>query len=278
MAGSPLGGARVAVCAHTNVAVDRVMLGAPRCALRYAVSCLLRSCAWLHVPRCGECLGVVCRLQHRHRLSPIPASPALRASKPPDTSAGLQESGCTDFLRVGALRRLDRRLLPQSLHASESRATATAAAELREMLKEAGSPAERAAIQAELAAAERGACLLGAPLLLPPLRLRLQLLVLARGGAVMRAVCAMWLELVASACDEGPWLILLPATLTSHPTHSGADRQRKRLLKTVPVVGVTCCSSTLAALDGLQVRGEVIFSGLDSTVHLADERCAMRCR
>lgn len=31
---------------------------------------------------------------------------------------------------------------------------------------------------------------------------------------------------------------------------AGADRQRKRLLKTVPVVGVTCCSSTLAALDG----------------------------
>lgn len=69
---------------------------------------------------------------------------------------GLLESGCTDFLRVGPLRRVSRRLLGQSLHASESRATATAAAELREMLKEASSPAEKAVIQAELAAAERG--------------------------------------------------------------------------------------------------------------------------
>ena len=69
---------------------------------------------------------------------------------------GLLESGCTDFLRVGPLRRISRRLLAQSLHASESRATASAAAELREMLKEAGGPAELAAIRAELAAVERG--------------------------------------------------------------------------------------------------------------------------
>lgn len=34
--------------------------------------------------------------------------------------------------------------------------------------------------------------------------------------------------------------------------HAGADRQRKRLLKTVPIVGVTCCSSLLAVLDGQQ--------------------------
>jgi hypothetical protein len=33
---------------------------------------------------------------------------------------------------------------------------------------------------------------------------------------------------------------------------TGADRQRKRLLKTVSIVGVTCCSSLLAALDGQQ--------------------------
>lgn len=34
------------------------------------------------------------------------------------------------------------------------------------------------------------------------------------------------------------------------PLPAGADRQRRRLLKTVPVVGVTCCSSLLSALDG----------------------------
>lgn len=31
---------------------------------------------------------------------------------------------------------------------------------------------------------------------------------------------------------------------------AGAERQKKRLLKTVPVVGVTCCSALLPALDG----------------------------
>lgn len=33
---------------------------------------------------------------------------------------------------------------------------------------------------------------------------------------------------------------------------AGADRQRRRQLKTVPVVGVTCCSSLLSVLDGQQ--------------------------
>ena len=75
--------------------------------------------------------------------------------------AGLLESGCTDFLRVGPLRRLSRRLLAHSLHASESRATASAASELKEMLKEASGPAELTAIRAELAAVERGTLLGG---------------------------------------------------------------------------------------------------------------------
>lgn len=46
--------------------------------------------------------------------------------------------------------------ITQSLHASDSKATGTAVAELREMLKEASSPQERAVVQKELAAAERG--------------------------------------------------------------------------------------------------------------------------
>ncbi len=52
---------------------------------------------------------------------------------------------------------MSRRLLAQSLHASESRASAGAAAELREMLKDASCPAEAAAIRSELEAAEKGA-------------------------------------------------------------------------------------------------------------------------
>lgn len=32
----------------------------------------------------------------------------------------------------------------------------------------------------------------------------------------------------------------------------GVERERKKLLKTVPVVGVTCCSSVLPVLDDLR--------------------------
>lgn len=41
--------------------------------------------------------------------------------------------------------------------------------------------------------------------------------------------------------------------LLRHPAPAGADRQRKRLLKTVPVVGITCCGAMLATLEGHQV-------------------------
>jgi hypothetical protein len=126
VAGSPLAAARVLVCAHTNVAVDRVLLG-------------------------------------------------------------LAESGCTDFLRVGPLRRLSRRLLPHSLHASESRASAGAAAELREMLKEAGGPAEAAAIRAELAAIEKGELARAA----------------AAAAAVVRAACSLLPSCCLLASGEG---------------------------------------------------------------------------
>ena len=100
---------------------------------------------------------------------------------------GLLESGCTDFLRVGPLRRIDRKLLSHSLHASESKTHANAAAELKDMLHEGQgkmSPTEEAALRAELAAMA-----------------------------------------------------------------AGAERKRKKMLKTVPIVGVTCCSSLLPVLE-----------------------------
>ena len=92
--GSALAQARVLVAAHTNVAVDRVLLG-------------------------------------------------------------LQDSGCSDFLRVGPLRRVASALLARSLHASES-SRSTAASELRAMLAAAGSPAEAAALRGELEDVEKG--------------------------------------------------------------------------------------------------------------------------
>jgi len=100
---------------------------------------------------------------------------------------GLLESGCSDFLRVGPLRRIDRKLLSHSLHASESKTHANAAAELKDMLREGEgkmSPTEEAALREELAAMA-----------------------------------------------------------------AGAERKRKKMLKTVPIVGVTCCSSLLPVLE-----------------------------
>lgn len=56
-----------------------------------------------------------------------------------------------DLLRVGPLRRLDKRLLPHSLHCSTvTKGASEAVAELQAMLQEANSPAEAASIQAEL--------------------------------------------------------------------------------------------------------------------------------
>ena len=60
-----------------------------------------------------------------------------------------------DFLRVGALRRIDKRLLGNSLHATESKSKSDAVAELKDMLAQATSRAEAATIAAELQAAQQ---------------------------------------------------------------------------------------------------------------------------
>jgi hypothetical protein len=96
---------------------------------------------------------------------------------------GLLESSITDFVRVGALRKVHVDLLGRSLHASESKANASALSELKDMAKGAsGVLLEK--LKAEMAEVERG-----------------------------------------------------------------AERTRKKLLKTCPIVGVTCVST---ALDVLQ--------------------------
>ena len=72
-----------------------------------------------------------------------------------------------DFLRVGALRRIDRRLLRHSLHCGAGgRERGDEAAELADMLKAATSPAEAAVLRAELAEA-RCLCLLAGQSLVP---------------------------------------------------------------------------------------------------------------
>lgn len=119
----------------------------------------------------------------------------------------------------------------QSLHASDSKASGTAVAELREMLKEASSPAERAVVQKELVAAERGEL----------------------GGQRKRLRSAVQ----CSSRPEELWTFAPPNRAALGMLRlrlAGADRQRKKLLKTVPIVGVTCCSSMLSALDNQQVR------------------------
>ena len=57
-----------------------------------------------------------------------------------------------DLVRVGPVRRMDRALLPFSLH-STARGRSEAAAELEDMLRGATSPAEAAIIRTELAQA-----------------------------------------------------------------------------------------------------------------------------
>lgn len=67
-----------------------------------------------------------------------------------------------DVVRVGALRRIDKRLLPYSLHAVDSRAHGDAIAELKDMLAASASAAEAAVIQKELDLAKQvllGFCL-----------------------------------------------------------------------------------------------------------------------
>ena len=97
---------------------------------------------------------------------------------------GLIESGVTDFLRVGALRKIHVDLLGRSLHASESKTHASALSELKDMAK----------------------------------------------GAQGRLLTKLKLEIAE--------------------VERGADRQRKKLLKTCPIVGVTCVSTSLEALQG----------------------------
>ena len=86
----------------------------------------------------------------------------------------LKQRGFTDFIRVGALRRIDHSILPHSLHLAERKRSGDAdvagdagkplrgkgaahAGELMEMLKEAKTEAERRLLTAELAATKAGA-------------------------------------------------------------------------------------------------------------------------
>ena len=57
---------------------------------------------------------------------------------------------CADLVRVGALRRISKSLLPHTLHAVDSKAKSDAASELREMLASTSNAAEATLIQKEL--------------------------------------------------------------------------------------------------------------------------------
>lgn len=54
------------------------------------------------------------------------------------------------MIRVGALQRIDKRLLPHSLHAVDSKAKHDAVTALKDMLAAAATAAEAAVIQKEL--------------------------------------------------------------------------------------------------------------------------------
>ncbi|KAK2076177.1 hypothetical protein QBZ16_001109 [Prototheca wickerhamii] len=104
---------------------------------------------------------------------------------------GLLDAGCSDFLRVGSVRRMDARLLPHSLHASSSKTSGLA--ELKRALQETTDGGDRQALREEIARLE-----------------------------------------------------------------AGADEARKKLLTSVPIVGLTCCAALLPALDGQKFEVTVL--------------------
>lgn len=55
-----------------------------------------------------------------------------------------------DMVRVGALRRISKSLLPHSLHAVDSKAKSSAVSELKDMLANSSNASEAALIQREL--------------------------------------------------------------------------------------------------------------------------------
>lgn len=67
---------------------------------------------------------------------------------------GLLDAGCSDFLRVGSVRRMDARLLPHSLHASSSKTSGLA--ELKRALQETTDAGDRQALREEIARLEAG--------------------------------------------------------------------------------------------------------------------------
>lgn len=138
---------------------------------------------------------------------------------------------CADFLRLGALRRVHRQLLPHTLHCSGDKGGHKEAVhELQEMLKAAAGPEETALLQAELAS------------------------VRARMPAVMQAAGA-W-----CTPDMCCW---------QWQVQAGAERKRKKLLSSASIVGMTCCSSALPVLDGQAFDIVVLDEGSQITEPLA---------
>ena len=83
--------------------------------------------------------GCICPLS-------VPAIPCI--SMPPCPAPTTPSPA--DFLRIGALRRIDKCLLGQSLHAAESKTKGDSVAELKDMLGATPNASEAAAIKREL--------------------------------------------------------------------------------------------------------------------------------
>ena len=139
------------------------------------------------------------------------------------------------MIRVGPLRRIDRALLGHALH-SNTRNRSEAAHELGEMLKQSTSPSEMAVLQTELArvrqhVVQEHACMTWAQHASP--------LCLSTWQC-----CKIVHELVTLSIS---WCQCLSMELQ---VKAGAEKARKKKLKTAAVVGVTCCSAGGQLLDG----------------------------
>lgn len=74
----------------------------------------------------------------------------MQMASAPVSAPHLKLPAPADMLRVGPLRKIDRRLLPHSLHAQVTKGPSEAVSELQAMLQESISPDDIAGIQAEL--------------------------------------------------------------------------------------------------------------------------------
>ena len=158
------------------------------------------------------------------------------------------------------MKRMDKAVLPFSLHC-ESSSKSSVVAELKEMLKAAASPAEAAII--ECVSEMMKTCDIATCPHAPQLMIQSETLSTLPNATSKRpekelghCCCKHCLE--ARCCQsEGVGTVAYAQHLRQtrrkelEAALAGAEKKRRQRLKTVPIVGATCCATLLPALDNM---------------------------